>query len=304
MPEDPGGRDQIGDRVLMLAPTARDGAMARSILADSGIASAVFESFEGLARALEEGAGAIILMEEFFVSADAPRLSELLARQPAWSNLPLVVLSAEKDRLSEARTAARSFSNVVLLEQAGPDRAAGQRHQGGAGRAAEAVRDPRQHRGDPPLGRGAGPALQGRRGGPGRGRGRQPHEGRVPRDPLARAADPAQCHRRLGQDPPLGQGRRAGHGGGPRGHRAELAGAGPAHRGPARHLADHLGQAEARRPAAQPGRGHRGRDRRRHARRGRPGHPHPQGRSTRWPARSWGMPRGSSRSSGTCSPTR
>ena len=117
MPEDPGGRDQIGDRVLMLAPTARDGAMARSILADSGIASAVFESFEGLARALEEGAGAIILMEEFFVSADAPRLSELLARQPAWSNLPLVVLSAEKDRLSEARTAARSFSNVVLLDR-------------------------------------------------------------------------------------------------------------------------------------------------------------------------------------------
>ena len=49
--------------------------------------------------------------------------------------------------------------------------------------------------------RGTRAAPGGRPEGQGRRRGRQPHEGRVPRHPLARAADPAQRHPRLGQDP-------------------------------------------------------------------------------------------------------
>ena len=79
-----------------------------------------------------------------------------------------------------------------------------------------------------------------------------------------------------------------GPGGGPRGHRAQLAGAGPAHRGPARHLPHHLGQAEARRPAGRPGRGHRGRDRRRAAGRRAPRASASTRCSTRWPGPSSG----------------
>ena len=45
------------ERVLMLAPTARDAAMARSVLADAGFAPAVFEAFDELADAVREGAG-------------------------------------------------------------------------------------------------------------------------------------------------------------------------------------------------------------------------------------------------------
>ena len=43
---------------------------------------------------------------------------------------------------------------------------------------------------------------------PRRGRGRQPDEGRVPGHPLARAADPAERHRRLVAAAPIGQARR------------------------------------------------------------------------------------------------
>ena len=71
-----------------------------------------------------------------------------------------------------------------------PHRAAAQCRQGGPGGPAKAVRDPRQHRGDEAVGRGAEPALPGRRGGEGRGRGRQPHEGRVPGHPLATSCGP------------------------------------------------------------------------------------------------------------------
>ncbi len=82
-------------------------------------------------------------------------------------------------------------------------------------------------------------------------------------DPLARASHPAQCHPRLGQDPPLRQSRCRGFGGGALGHRAEFAGPGPAHRRPARHLPHHLGESPPRSPAAAPRRDHRSRPRRR-----------------------------------------
>src|SRR4028119_1092023 len=45
------------ERVLMLAPTARDAAMARSVLADAGFAPAVFEAPEGVAGGARGGGG-------------------------------------------------------------------------------------------------------------------------------------------------------------------------------------------------------------------------------------------------------
>jgi signal transduction histidine kinase/ActR/RegA family two-component response regulator len=117
MPDDEGGRDAARHRVLMLAPTIRDAAMARSILADSGIAAEVFVAFDELAWALEGGAGAVILMEEFFASKDAGPLLDVIGRQPAWSSLPLIVLSAGKGGRSKAEAVIKSFANVVLLER-------------------------------------------------------------------------------------------------------------------------------------------------------------------------------------------
>jgi DNA-binding NtrC family response regulator len=117
MPEDQGGHDKAGNRVLMLAPTARDAAMARSILADSGFAAEVFGAFDELAHALEGGAEVVVLMEEFFISKDAGPLLDMLGRQPAWSNLPVIVLSAAKGRHAKAEPVMRSLANVVLLER-------------------------------------------------------------------------------------------------------------------------------------------------------------------------------------------
>ena len=197
MPDAAGGNDAAGDRVLMLAPTARDAAMARSVLADSGFTAEVFEAFEELAHALEGGAGVVVLMEEFFASEDAGHLLDALGRQPAWSNLPLIVLAAGKGRLARAEAVMRAFGNVVLLDR--PARIA---PLVSAIRAALAARrrqyEIRDHLEQIKQCRGAGAAPQGRRGGQGRGRGGQPHEGRVPGHPLARAADAAQRHRRLG----------------------------------------------------------------------------------------------------------
>ena len=79
MPDGRGRRDGLGDRVLMLAPTPRDAAMAREHPGRVGLRAArSSRRFDELADALEEGAGAVILMEEFFASEDAGRLLEVL----------------------------------------------------------------------------------------------------------------------------------------------------------------------------------------------------------------------------------
>ena len=88
------------------------------------------------------------------------------------------------------------------------------------------------------------------------GGGGQPHQGRVPGHRLARAAHAAQRHPRLGaaccapaRSTPRAAGRAALET-----HRAQRAGAGAAHRGPARRLAHHHRQAAARRRAGRPAR--------------------------------------------------
>lgn len=105
------------DRVLMLAPTARDAAMARTVLADAGLGCDVVMDVDGLCRAVEEGAGTVVLMEEFFATEDAGRFARVLAGQPTWSNLPLVVLAHGKCHGSNSGPVLASFSNVVLVER-------------------------------------------------------------------------------------------------------------------------------------------------------------------------------------------
>jgi signal transduction histidine kinase/CheY-like chemotaxis protein len=115
--EDAGKYDGAGHRVLMLAPTARDAAMARDILTHSGFVPEVFQSFDKLGLAMEKGAGVVILMEEFFATEEGMHFAELLGRQPKWSSLPLIVFASGKNQLSNGDFILKSLANIVLLER-------------------------------------------------------------------------------------------------------------------------------------------------------------------------------------------
>ena len=117
MLDDAGKYDGTGHRVLMLAPTARDAAMARDILTHSGFVPEVFETFDKLGLAMEKGAGAVILMEEFFATDEGRHFVELLGRQPTWSSLPLIVFASGKNQLSNGDFILKSLANIVLLER-------------------------------------------------------------------------------------------------------------------------------------------------------------------------------------------
>jgi PAS domain S-box-containing protein len=109
-------------RVLLAAPTRRDGDVTRSLLNKAGLACVVCDGLGELAQEAEAGAGAILLTEE---AMTAPRINNLLntlAKQPAWSELPVVLLLHGGVLSPAATKVLRSLRNVTLLERPAPIR--------------------------------------------------------------------------------------------------------------------------------------------------------------------------------------
>ncbi len=105
-------------RVLILAPRGRDAAIAAELLARGAIETHVCDSQPELVEALRQGAGAVMLTEE----ALAPSASDLIdwvAGQPAWSDIPFVVLAngSRTPRTLLATSRLGDLGNVVLLER-------------------------------------------------------------------------------------------------------------------------------------------------------------------------------------------
>jgi signal transduction histidine kinase/ActR/RegA family two-component response regulator len=109
--------EHLDDRVLLMAPTRKDATITRSLLQANGISAEVCHSFDVALAELERGAAAIVIPEETVTAANAARLSDLLRRQPPWSDLPVLVLSRIGADSPEAHTAVQTLGNVTLLER-------------------------------------------------------------------------------------------------------------------------------------------------------------------------------------------
>ena len=107
-------------RVIVVAPTGRDGPLICNLLAGNGIACVSSETSEMARMELNAGAGAIILAEEILTLPDIAAWAAQISEQPSWSDLPLLLLtmagavSAESRRKALAR---KPLGNQVLLER-------------------------------------------------------------------------------------------------------------------------------------------------------------------------------------------
>jgi signal transduction histidine kinase len=81
-----------GERILVLAPLGRDGPLIRDALYRAGLEAHVCAGLEELCALLPSGVGTAVLTEEAIPPHLLGRLVEALAQQPAWSDLPLVIL--------------------------------------------------------------------------------------------------------------------------------------------------------------------------------------------------------------------
>jgi signal transduction histidine kinase/CheY-like chemotaxis protein len=107
----------IEDRILVMAPTSKDAATTRSLLASAGISVELCGTVDGLIEEAERGAAAVLVPEEAMSTAFRTRLSRVLARQEPWSDLPVLVLARPGANSLESAEAVRTLGNVTLLER-------------------------------------------------------------------------------------------------------------------------------------------------------------------------------------------
>ena len=83
----------VEQRVLALLPNASDGERTVAFLAEVGIPCTACSDITRLSQSLSEGAGVLLLTEQFLLRDDFGQLREVLGAQPAWSAVPLIVLA-------------------------------------------------------------------------------------------------------------------------------------------------------------------------------------------------------------------
>lgn len=98
-----------GQRVLVLAPLGADSVNIHEVLRSAGFAAEICRDSADLARRFAEGCGALLLTEEATAGRDHPLLVTEIARQPAWSDAPIILIT------TGGREAAASGRAVSLL---------------------------------------------------------------------------------------------------------------------------------------------------------------------------------------------
>lgn len=98
----------------MVAASQRDKVHATRLFREDAIETDTFETVEGLVKAVEAGAGAILISDAAIRRDHMAPLLDFLARQPPWSDLP-VILVANNER--PAWLPKQGFLNVAILRQ-------------------------------------------------------------------------------------------------------------------------------------------------------------------------------------------
>ncbi|MCM2461713.1 response regulator [Pseudomonas sp. CG7] len=110
--------EPLSERALILAPLGRDSQHALMILNEAGFAGLICRHLGHLCEELESGAGLLVISSEALVGPDLETLFLQIEQQPAWSDLPIVLLTHHGG--PEQNPAARigmQLGNVTFLER-------------------------------------------------------------------------------------------------------------------------------------------------------------------------------------------
>ncbi|SFV06961.1 His Kinase A (phospho-acceptor) domain-containing protein [Methylobacterium sp. 174MFSha1.1] len=111
--------DASSEHILILAPHGRDARLAQALLADADLTAVIVQDLPELVDALGETAGAVLVTEEAVRTADLAGLDRWIAGQPAWSDMPFIMLTRQggADRNPIATRLSRILGNVSFLER-------------------------------------------------------------------------------------------------------------------------------------------------------------------------------------------
>jgi diguanylate cyclase len=103
--------------ILIFAPFGRDAQLICRALSENGFACTPCADAEAFREGLMAGAGAALLTEEALSTATVGVLTEILAAQPPWSDLPLVLLVGAQPLRPPELDAFGPRQNVTVLER-------------------------------------------------------------------------------------------------------------------------------------------------------------------------------------------
>ncbi|KPY48155.1 response regulator [Pseudomonas syringae] len=108
----------LSERAIILAPRGRDSQIAMRILDEAGYLATVAHDLFELVKELSSGAGLAIIADEALRNSDIKPLLDLISRQPAWSDLPIVLMTHHggPDHNPSARMG-NLLGNVTFLER-------------------------------------------------------------------------------------------------------------------------------------------------------------------------------------------
>ncbi|MFW0885293.1 UNVERIFIED_CONTAM: response regulator [Pseudomonas sp. JL1] len=110
--------EPLSERALILAPLGRDSQIALMILREAGFGGLICQHLGHLCEELEHGAGLLVISSEALVGPELETLLSHIEEQPAWSDLPIVLLTHHGG--PEQNPAARigtQLGNVTFLER-------------------------------------------------------------------------------------------------------------------------------------------------------------------------------------------
>ncbi|HEX8409023.1 MAG TPA: ATP-binding protein [Thermoanaerobaculia bacterium] len=95
--------EHVRRRILIAAPLGRDAELMCTHLENAGLSCLACKDIDEVCRELDRGAGALLFTEEALSPDAAPRLAKALNRQPAWSDVPIIILSGVPDMETQSR---------------------------------------------------------------------------------------------------------------------------------------------------------------------------------------------------------
>ncbi|MDB6057900.1 MAG: hypothetical protein JWO95_1744 [Verrucomicrobiales bacterium] len=107
-------------RVLILAPTGRDGQLSCEFLQHAGMDAHPCRDMAEVVNETQQGCGAIVMAEETLGTESVMMLTRLLAQQPFWSEIPicLIATGGSSSRETSRRLALfGTVGNVTILER-------------------------------------------------------------------------------------------------------------------------------------------------------------------------------------------
>ena len=108
----------ISERAIVLAPMGRDGSLALMMLNEAGYSGIVANNLSVLCDALAQGAGLLIIAAEALHGVDLEPLLNHLHQQPAWSDLPIVLMTHHGGKEQNGSSHLSSLlGNVTFLER-------------------------------------------------------------------------------------------------------------------------------------------------------------------------------------------